>query len=130
MVERETRHGKNGWIFTARRESNDFDERSSNDQIRVDVSVRSSRDIWERGMIVSRVTAYIVRRPNRLIVSLFLFESANIIYIYVVVYIKIAQLRSGTTTNLLQNDLNTSFKVNPALPRLTERLFSSSLCSS
>ena len=130
MVERETRHGKNGWIFTARRESNDFDERSSNDQIRVDFSVRSSRDIWERGMIVSRVTAYIVRRPNRLIVSLFLFESANIIYIYVVVYIKIAQLRSGTTTNLLQNDLNTSFKVNPALPRLTERLFSSSLCSS
>ena len=31
MVERETRHGKNGWIFTARRESDDFDERSSDD---------------------------------------------------------------------------------------------------
>ena len=130
MVERETRHGKNGWIFTACRESDDFDERSSNDQIRVDFSFRSSRDIRERGLIVSRVTAYIVRRPNRAFVSLFLFESANTIYIYVVVYIKIAKLRSGTTTNLLQNDLNTSFKVNPALHRLTERLFSSSLCSS
>lgn len=85
-------------------------------------------------MIVSRVTAYIVRRPNRAFVSLFLFESANILSIstkyVVVVYIKIAKLRSGATTNLLQNDLNTSFKVNPALPRLTERLFSSSLCSS
>ena len=51
MVERETRHGKNGWIFTARRESDDFDERSSNDQIRVDFSVRSSRDIREGGLI-------------------------------------------------------------------------------
>jgi hypothetical protein len=81
MVERETRHGKNGWIFTARRESDDFDERSSNDQIRVDFSFRSSRDIRERGLIVSRVTAYIVRRPNRAFVSLFLFESAKY-YLY------------------------------------------------